>query len=86
MKLQENATSTQGLKKSRIQTMHSTSKTKFGDAFTWHTQELTEFYERENYYEKFSQINMTKEEIKKKGFEPIRLLITKELEYVKKEL
>ena len=41
---------------------------------------------RENYYDKYSQINMTKEEIKKKGFEPIRALITKELEYVKKEL
>ena len=36
-----------------------------------------------NYYEKFSQINMTKEEVKKKGYEKIRQLITDELNHVK---
>lgn len=39
-----------------------------------------------NYLVKYSQINLTKDEIKQKGFEPIRKLITEELEYVKKEL
>lgn len=36
-----------------------------------------------NYYDKFSQIKMTKEEVKKKGFEKIRELITSELTHVK---
>lgn len=39
---------------------------------------------RQNYLEKFSQINMTKEEIKKKGFERIRQLITDEITHAKK--
>lgn len=39
-----------------------------------------------NYYEKFSQINMTKDEVKKKGFEKIRELITNELTHVKTKL
>lgn len=39
---------------------------------------------RQNYLEKFSQINMTKEEIKKKGFERIRQLITEEITHAKK--
>jgi hypothetical protein len=39
-----------------------------------------------NYFEKYSQINMTKDQIKAKGFETIRKLITSELEYIKKEL
>lgn len=38
------------------------------------------------YFSKYSQINLTKDEIKQKGFEAIRKLITEELEYVKKEL
>ncbi len=38
---------------------------------------------KSNYYDKFSQINMTKEEVKKKGFEKIRELITSELTHVK---
>lgn len=38
---------------------------------------------KENYYDKYSQINMTKEEVKKKGFEKIRELITNELTHVK---
>lgn len=38
---------------------------------------------KENYYDKFSQINMTKDEVKKKGFEKIRELITNELTHVK---
>ena len=38
---------------------------------------------KENYYDKFSQINMTKEEVKKKGFEKIRELITNELTHIK---
>lgn len=37
---------------------------------------------KENYYDKFSQINMTKDEVKKKGFEKIRELITNELTHV----
>lgn len=41
---------------------------------------------KSNYFVKYSQINMTREEIKQKGFEVIRKLITDELEYVKKEL
>ena len=41
---------------------------------------------KSNYYLKYSQINLTKDEIKQKGFEAIRKLITEELEYVKKEL
>ena len=36
-----------------------------------------------NYYDKYSQIKMTKEEVKKKGFEKIRQLITDELNHVK---
>lgn len=36
-----------------------------------------------NYYDKFSQIKMTKDEVKKKGFEKIRKLITSELTHVK---
>ena len=36
-----------------------------------------------NYYEKFSQINMTKEEVKKKGYERIKDLITNELVHIK---
>lgn len=36
-----------------------------------------------NYYDKFSQIKMTKEEVKKKGFEKIRELITSELTHIK---
>ncbi len=36
-----------------------------------------------NYYEKYSQIKMTKEEVKKKGYEKIRQLITDELNHVK---
>ena len=39
-----------------------------------------------DYFTKYSQINLTKDEIKQKGFEAIRKLITEELEYVKKEL
>ena len=39
-----------------------------------------------DYFMKYSQINLTKDEIKQKGFEAIRKLITEELEYVKKEL
>ena len=39
---------------------------------------------KENYYEKYSQIKMTKEEVKKKGFEKIRELITAELTHIKK--
>jgi hypothetical protein len=38
---------------------------------------------KKNYYEKYSQINMTKEEVKKKGYERIRELITSELTHVK---
>jgi len=38
------------------------------------------------YFDKYSQISLTKEQIKAKGFESIRKLITEELEYVKKEL
>lgn len=41
---------------------------------------------KDNYLTKYSQINMSKDEIKQKGFEVIRKLITDELEYVKKEL
>ncbi len=36
-----------------------------------------------SYYDKYSQIKMTKEEVKKKGFEKIRELITSELTHVK---
>lgn len=36
-----------------------------------------------NYYDKFSQIMMTKEEVKKKGYEKIRQLITEELNHIK---
>jgi hypothetical protein len=39
-----------------------------------------------NYYEKFSQINMTKDEVKRKGFEKIRELITNELTHVRTKL
>ena len=41
---------------------------------------------KSDYFAKYSQINLTKNEIKQKGFEAIRKLITEELEYVKKEL
>lgn len=41
---------------------------------------------KQNYFEKYSQLHMTKEQIKTKGFESIRKLITDELEYLKKEL
>lgn len=41
---------------------------------------------KDSYLTKYSQINMAKDEIKQKGFEVIRKLITDELEYVKKEL
>jgi hypothetical protein len=41
---------------------------------------------KQNYFEKYSQIKMTRDEIKRKGYEPIRSLITNELNYVKKEL
>lgn len=36
-----------------------------------------------NYYDKYSQINMTKDQVKAKGFEKIRQLITDELGHVK---
>lgn len=36
-----------------------------------------------NYYDKFSQINMTKDQVKAKGYEKIRQLITDELAHVK---
>ena len=36
-----------------------------------------------NYFDRFSQIMMTKEEVKKKGYEKIRQLITDELNHVK---
>lgn len=36
-----------------------------------------------NYYDKYSQINMTKEQVKAKGFEKIRELISEELGHVK---
>ena len=39
-----------------------------------------------NYLNTYSQINMTKDQIKAKGFERIRELITQELDYVKKHL
>jgi hypothetical protein len=39
-----------------------------------------------NYLNAYSQINMTKDQIKAKGFERIRELITLELDYVKKHL
>jgi hypothetical protein len=39
-----------------------------------------------NYLEKYSQINLTKEGIKRKGNEGVRKLITEELDYVKKNL
>ena len=38
---------------------------------------------RAAYLDKFSQINMTKEEIKKHGFEKIRQLITDEINHAK---
>lgn len=38
------------------------------------------------YYDAFSQINMSKDEVRDRGNESIRDLITKELDYVKKEL
>lgn len=41
---------------------------------------------KDNYYEKFSQINMEKADLTKKGFERVRKLITDELTFVKKEL
>lgn len=36
-----------------------------------------------NYYDKYSQINMTKDQVKAKGYEKIRKLITDELSHVK---
>ena len=39
-----------------------------------------------SYYEKYSQINMSKDEVKKKGFEKIRELITNELTHVRTKL
>ena len=39
-----------------------------------------------SYFDKYSQINMTMDEIKRKGNEPIRKLITDEMTFVKKEL
>jgi hypothetical protein len=41
---------------------------------------------KQNYFEKYSQVKMTRDEIKHKGYESIRSLITNELNYVKKEL
>ena len=41
---------------------------------------------KDNYYDKYSQINMQKTELTKKGFEQVRKLITDELSFVKKEL
>lgn len=41
---------------------------------------------KRGYLKDFSQINLTKDQIKAKGFESIRKLITHELDYVKKEL
>jgi hypothetical protein len=41
---------------------------------------------KENYYEKYSQINLDKKQITAKGFETIRQLITEEISFVKKEL
>jgi hypothetical protein len=41
---------------------------------------------KQNYFEKYSQINMTRDDVRRKGFETIRALITNELNYVKKEL
>ncbi|MBR5716982.1 MAG: hypothetical protein IKX59_10380 [Bacteroidales bacterium] len=41
---------------------------------------------KENYFEKYSQINMDKKQITAKGYEPIRQLITEEISFVKKEL
>ena len=47
---------------------------------------ITEVKEGQNYLNKFSQINMTIDEINKKGNEVIKKLITDEINYVKKEL
>ena len=41
---------------------------------------------KENYFADFSQINMTKDEIKQRGNEAIRRLITQELDFVKRNL
>ena len=41
---------------------------------------------KENYYDVYSQIQLTKEEVKQRGNEAIRKLITQELDFVKKEL
>ncbi|MCR5395170.1 MAG: tubulin-like doman-containing protein [Bacteroidales bacterium] len=41
---------------------------------------------KQNYLVKYSQIMMDRDELKKKGFEPIRKLITDELEFINKEL
>lgn len=41
---------------------------------------------KENYYEKYSQINLDKKQITAKGYETIRQLITEEISFVKKEL
>lgn len=48
-------------------------------------QELVDAAKRE-YFAVFSQINMTKEEIRQRGNEEIKKLITEELEFVKKNL
>ena len=41
---------------------------------------------KENYFDVYSQIQMTKDEVKQRGNEAIRKLITQELDFVKKEL
>jgi len=41
---------------------------------------------KDNYYDKYSQINMERTDLLKKGFERVRNLITEELNFVKKEL
>jgi hypothetical protein len=41
---------------------------------------------KENYFDVYSQIQLTKEEVKQRGNEAIRKLITQELDFVKKEL
>ena len=48
------------------------------------TQEIQKV--KAGYFENYSQINMTKEQIKSKGYEPIKELITSELIYVKNQL
>ena len=50
------------------------------------TKILNEVRLNKNYLERFSQINMTTEELNKKGNEAIKKLILDEINYVKKEL